>query len=159
MARGSPPALLTDNVADIAAGLLLAAAREIPQADRFVREEKWAKGNMPLVTASAARLSVSSEWGAAVARRLAAFDSEIAYFDVSRQANLPYAFVADLVELARRAGFLIVTLAGGEATKGIVDAGVLEALGPDGILVNVSRRSTSTKRRSSVPWRRGRSGS
>lgn len=80
--------------------------------------------------------------GAAVAKRLAAFDCEIACFDVARRADLPYAFVPDLVELTRRAEFLIVTLAGGESTKGIVNASVLDALGPDGILINVARGST-----------------
>lgn len=139
------PDVLTADVADMAVGLLLAAAREIPQADRFVREGKWANGSMPLVTRVSGKtvgIVGMGRIGAAVARRLAAFDCEIAYFDVSRRADLPYAFVADLVELARRAEFLIVTLAGGEATKGMVDAGVLEALGPSGILINVSRGST-----------------
>ncbi|MBU6461344.1 MAG: hypothetical protein KGL35_02720 [Bradyrhizobium sp.] len=58
------------------------------------------------------------------------------------RADLPHQFVPDLVELARRAEFLIVTLAGGESTKGIINADVLDALGPDGILINVSRGST-----------------
>lgn len=131
--------------ADQAVGLLLAVARKIPNADRFVREGRWAEGNMPLVTrvtGKTAGVVGMGRVGAAVAKRLAAFDCEIAYFDVSERADLPYTFVPDLVELARRAEILIVTLAGGESTKGIVDARVLDALGPDGILINVSRGST-----------------
>jgi D-3-phosphoglycerate dehydrogenase len=80
--------------------------------------------------------------GAAVARRLAAFDCDIAYFDLSERKDLPYVFVPDLIELARASEFLIVTLAGGESTRAIVDAAVLEALGPEGIVVNISRGST-----------------
>ncbi|WP_407194558.1 2-hydroxyacid dehydrogenase [Bradyrhizobium sp. STM 3566] len=139
------PDVLTADVADMAIGLLLAVARKIPQADRFVREGRWTKGNMPLVTrvtGKSAGVVGMGRVGAAVAKRLAAFDCEVAYFDLARRADLPYTFVPDLVELARRAEFLIVTLAGGESTKGIVNARVLDALGPDGILVNVSRGST-----------------
>jgi D-3-phosphoglycerate dehydrogenase len=139
------PDVLTADVADMAVGLLLAAARKIPDADRFVREGRWTDGNMPLVTRVTGKtvgVVGMGRVGAAVAKRLAAFDCEIAYFDVSGRSDLPYTFVPDLVELARRAEFLIVTLAGGESTKGIVDARVIDALGPDGILINVSRGST-----------------
>ncbi|QOZ77686.1 2-hydroxyacid dehydrogenase [Bradyrhizobium sp. CCBAU 53351] len=139
------PDVLTADVADMAVGLLLAVARKIPQADRFVREGHWTKGNMPLVTrvtGKTAGVVGMGRVGAAVAKRLAAFDCEIAYFDVAGRVDLPYAFVPDLVELAHRAEFLIVTLAGGESTKGIVNGRVLDALGPDGILINVSRGST-----------------
>ncbi|QOZ48720.1 2-hydroxyacid dehydrogenase [Bradyrhizobium sp. CCBAU 53340] len=139
------PDVLTADVADMAIGLLLAVARKIPQADSFVREGRWTKGNMPLVTRVTGKtvgVVGMGRVGAAVAKRLAAFDCEIRYFDVVRRADLPYAFVPNLVELARRAEFLIVTLAGGESTKAIVNASVLDALGPDGILINVSRGST-----------------
>ena len=100
---------------------------------------------MPLTTrVSGKRVGIvgMGRIGAAVARRLAGFDADIAYFGRSRRDELPYAFVDDLVALARRSEFLILTLAASDATKGIVDAKVLEALGPDGILVNVSRGST-----------------
>jgi lactate dehydrogenase-like 2-hydroxyacid dehydrogenase len=110
-----------------------------------VREGSWGKGNMPLVTRVSGKpvgVVGMGRVGAAVAKRLAAFDCEVAYFDVSRRADLAYEFVPDLVELARRAQFLIVTPAGGESTKGIINASVLDALGRDGILINVSRGST-----------------
>lgn len=139
------PDVLTADVADMAVGLLLSAARKIPEAHQFVREGSWGQGNMPLVTrvsGKPAGVVGMGRVGSAVAKRLAAFNCEVAYFDVSRRADLAYEFEPDLVELARRAEFLIVTLAGGESTKGIIDASVLEALGPDGILINVSRGST-----------------
>ena len=136
------PDVLTDDVADIAVALLLAAARRLPQGDAEVRRGGWA---MPLTTrVSGKRVGIvgMGRIGAAVARRLAGFDADIAYFGRSRRDELPYAFVDDLVALARRSEFLILTLAASDATKGIVDAKVLEALGSDGILVNVSRGST-----------------
>ena len=139
------PDVLTADVADMAVALMLAVARKIPQADRFVREGSWAKGSMPLVTQVSGKtvgIVGMGRVGAAVAKRLAAFDCEIAYFDVSRRADLLHKFVPDLAELARRTEFLIVTLAGGESTKGIVNASIFDALGPDGILINVSRGST-----------------
>ena len=100
---------------------------------------------MPLVTrvcGKAVGVVGMGRVGAAVAKRLVGFDADIAYFDLNRRDDLPYELRRRLAELARRSEFLIVTLAGGESTKGIVDAVVLEALGPDGILVNVSRGST-----------------
>lgn len=139
------PDVLTADGADMAVGLLLPIARKIPQADQFVREGNWAKGNMPLVTqisGKPAGVVGMGRVGAAVAKRLAAFDCEVAYFDIDKRVDLAYEFVPALIELARRAEFLIVTLAGGESTKGIINASVLEALGRDGILVNVSRGST-----------------
>jgi lactate dehydrogenase-like 2-hydroxyacid dehydrogenase len=139
------PDVLTADVADMAVGLLLSVARKIPQADQFVREGSWAKGNMPLVTrVSGKRVGVvgMGRVGAAVAKRLAAFDCEVAYFDLCKRADLPYEFLSDLVELARRSEFLVVTLAGGESTKGLINTSILDALGPDGVLVNVSRGST-----------------
>ncbi len=75
--------------------------------------------------------------GVAVSKRLTGFDADIAYFDLNQRADLPFEFVGDLVALARRSEFLIVTHAGGESTKGIINA-----LGKEGVLVNVSRGST-----------------
>ncbi len=136
------PDVLTDDVADLGIGLLLAAARQIPQADAHVRSGRWSAGNMGLVTRVwGKRLGIAGmgRVGMAVARRALGFGCEIAYFDLSRRADLPYDFVGDLAELARRSDFLLVTMAGGETTRGIVDAKVLAALGAEGILVNISR--------------------
>jgi lactate dehydrogenase-like 2-hydroxyacid dehydrogenase len=139
------PDVLTEDVADIGIGLLLATARKIPQADAHVRSGAWARGGMPLVTrVHGKKLGIAGmgRIGAAVARRAAAFDCEISCFSMNRRSDLPYEYVDTLVGLARRNEFLIVTMAGGESTKHIVNAEVLAALGPDGILVNISRGST-----------------
>ena len=143
------PDVLTEDVADIGIGLLLAAARRIPQADAHVRSGAWARGNMGLVTrVHGKKLGIAGmgRVGAAVARRAVAFDCEVSYFDVHRRADLPYEFVGDLVTLARQNEFLIVTMAGGESTRGIINAEVLAALGANGILVNISRGSTVDER-------------
>ena len=139
------PDVLTADVADMGVALLLAVARQIPRADAYVRAGSWANGNMHLVTrVNGKKVGVAGmgRVGAAVARRLAAFDCDLAYFDVNRRADLAYEFIGDLVELARRSDFLIVTLAGGENTKGMINARALDALGPDGILINISRGTT-----------------
>lgn len=139
------PDVLTDDVADIALGLLLAAARLIPQADLFVRSGSWGTRPMALVTrVSGKRLGIvgMGRIGQAIARRATGFDCEIRYFSRTPQAHLPYGFEADLGRLANWSDFLIVILPGGEATKDIINADVLSALGPEGILVNVSRGST-----------------
>jgi lactate dehydrogenase-like 2-hydroxyacid dehydrogenase len=139
------PDVLTEDVADLGIGLLLAAARAIPQGDAHVRSGRWASGNMNLVTrVHGKRLGIAGmgRVGAATARRAAAFGCDIGYFDIGPRADLPYRFVGDLMELARQSEFLIVTMAGGDATKALIGADVLEALGPDGILINISRGST-----------------
>jgi D-3-phosphoglycerate dehydrogenase len=139
------PDVLTADVADFGVALLLAAARKIPQADRFLRTGAWANGSFELVTrvcGKAVGIVGMGRIGSAVAKRLGGFDCQIGYFDVAKRGDLPYRFVGDLTELARQSEFLIVTLAGGDATKSIVNAAVLDALGADGILVNVSRGST-----------------
>ncbi|WP_050596183.1 2-hydroxyacid dehydrogenase [Mesorhizobium sp. WSM1293] len=139
------PDVLTEDVADIGIGLLLAVARQIPQADAYVRDGSWRKANMPLVTrvyGKSLGIVGMGRIGKAVARRASAFDCEIAYFGTRKHDDLPYDFVGDLVDLARRSEFLMVTLAGGEGTRNIVNAEVLAALGPDGILINIARGST-----------------
>ena len=139
------PDVLTADVADLAVGLLLATARQIPGCDAYVRDGRWAKGNMQLVTRVTGKkvgIAGIGRIGSAVARRLAAFDCDVAYFARSRREGVAWEYVPDLVALARRSEFLIVTLAGGDGTKNLIDAQVLDALGPDGILVNVSRGST-----------------
>jgi lactate dehydrogenase-like 2-hydroxyacid dehydrogenase len=138
------PDVLAADVADMGVGLLLAVARQIPRADIYVREGRWAQANMHLVTrVSGKRVGVAGmgRVGTAIARRLAAFDCDIAYFDINRRTDLPYDFIADLVDLAHRSDYLIVTLSGGDSTRGMIDARVLDALGPDGIVINISRGS------------------
>lgn len=139
------PDVLNDDVADLGIGLLLATARHIPRGDALVRDGNWGKVPMPLVTrVSGKKLGIvgMGRIGQAIARRAAGFDLEIGYFARSKKPELDYHYFVDLLELARWAEFLIVIVPGGESTKNLIGAAVLEALGPEGILVNVSRGST-----------------
>lgn len=138
------PDVLNDDVADLAIGLMLCAARQLPQADRFVREGRWEQGPMPLARKmSGARLGLvgMGRIGQAIAQRATAFGMGIAYTARSAKPGLPYAYQSDLVELARASDYLVVITPGGAATRHLVDARVLQALGAKGILVNVARGS------------------
>jgi lactate dehydrogenase-like 2-hydroxyacid dehydrogenase len=139
------PDVLTGDVADIAIGLALAVARQIPAGDAWVRSQAWQKAGMGLTTRFFGKkvgIAGMGRIGMAVARRAAAFDCEISSFGRTEHDDLPWNFQPDLVELARWADFLIVALAGGVSTKAIVSGDVLLALGPDSYLVNVSRGTT-----------------
>lgn len=139
------PDVLTEDVADIAIALALAAARHVPQADAFVRAGQWGKVAMPLVTRFAGKrvgIAGIGRIGQAIARRATGFGCEIAYFARNARPELPYHHMPDMTDLAAWSDVLIVILPGGGATKGIVTAKALEALGPEGIFVNVSRGST-----------------
>ena len=139
------PDVLTEDVADFGLALLLAVARQIPQGDRHVRSGAWRNGPLALGSRLCGkRLGVvgMGRIGTAVAKRAAAFDMTISYHDLNKRDDLPYAHVGDLVALARDADYLIVTVAGGAGTAKIVNASVLQALGPSGFLINISRGST-----------------
>lgn len=136
--------VLADDVADIAIGLVIALARDFRGADRFVRGGGWAERKYPLGTAlRGARLGVLGlgTIGAAVARRAEAFGMAVGYHGRRRREDCAYEFFPDLAEMARWCGFLVVSCPGGEATHHLVNASILEALGPEGFLVNVARGS------------------
>lgn len=138
------PQVLNDDVADLAIGLMLCASRQLPAADRFVREGRWLQGPMPLARKmSGARLGIvgMGRIGQAIAQRASAFGMVIAYTARSARPQLPYRFVADLRQLASDSDFLVLITPGGAATRHLVNAEVLRALGPKGILVNVARGS------------------
>ena len=138
------PDVLNDDVADLAIGLMLSAARQLPAADRYVRAGQWAKGPMPLARRmSGARLGLvgMGRIGQAIAQRALAFGMPVAYTSRNPRAGVPYRYCADAVELARESDFLVVITPGGAATRHLIDAKVLAALGRDGILVNVARGS------------------
>jgi len=138
------PDVLNDEVADTAIGLMLCASRQLPAADRFVRSGQWLQGPMPLQRKmSGARLGVvgMGRIGKAIAHRAEAFGMTIAYTARSAKAELPYRFCASAAELAAISDFLVVITPGGAGTRRLIDAAVLEALGPKGILVNVARGS------------------
>ena len=140
------PDVLTKDVADLGVAMLLAQARGIVGADAWVRRGDWqAKGLYPLQTrvhGKRAGILGLGRIGHEVAKRLAGFDMDIAYSDVAPKdfaANLT--FVADPVALAERSDVLFVTLAASAATRHIVNRAVIAALGPRGLLINISRAS------------------
>ena len=139
------PSVLNDDVADLALALMLATARQIPAADRYVRAGQWAAtGPMPLARKmSGARLGLvgMGRIGQAIAQRALAFGMTIAYTARSAKPELPYAFHPSAAALAAASDFLVVITPGGAGTRKLIDAEVLQALGPKGILVNVARGS------------------
>ena len=148
-ARGLPVAAtlgaLTEDVADLAIGLLIAACRNLCAGDRFVRDGQWELHPQPSAIPLARRFSGMrvgivgmGRVGRAVAVRAAAFGCSIAYTDLRPMDDVAHAFVPDLVELAQGADALVLCAAADQA-EGIVDARVLDALGPHGFLVNVAR--------------------
>jgi lactate dehydrogenase-like 2-hydroxyacid dehydrogenase len=137
------PEVLTDDVADLALGLMLAALRGIAAADRFVRAGRWPHGAMALQRkVSGKRLGIvgMGRIGQAIARRAAAFDMTIAWHG-PRAKPLPWRYQPDLVALAGEVDVLIAACPGGAATRGLISRAVLQALGPQGTFVNVARGS------------------
>nr|WP_181449484.1 2-hydroxyacid dehydrogenase [Azospirillum thermophilum] len=143
------PDVLTEEVADLALGLLLATVRRLPQADRFLREGRWLKGAFPLSTSLRGRtigILGLGRIGKAVARRCEAFGLEVAYHGRHRQEDVAYRYFGSLVEMARDVDVLIVVTPATAQTERLVNAEVLGALGPDGILINVARGSVVDER-------------
>jgi len=139
------PDVLTEEVADTTLGLLLCTVRELPQAERFLRAGKWLEKNYPLSPATLRNRTVGlvgmGRIGQAIARRLEAFGVPIAYCTRRPRPELPYRHYANLTDMARAVDTLIVIVPGGPATRNMIDAAVLEALGPSGILINIARGS------------------
>ena len=140
------PDVLTRDVADLGVAMMLCQARGMIGADAWVRSGDWArKGPYPLqrrVRGATAGILGLGRIGLEVALRLAGFDMEIAYSGRAPKSHAPgWPFIADPVELARRADYLFVTLAASEGTRHIVGREVIEALGPEGMLINISRAS------------------
>jgi lactate dehydrogenase-like 2-hydroxyacid dehydrogenase len=137
------PDVLTDEVADLALGLLIATVRRLPQADRYVRDGKWvSQGNFPL-TGSLREKKMGilglGRIGVAIARRAEAFGLSLSYHSRTAKPDVPYRYYASLVDMARDVDILMIIAPGGEATRGIVNRAVMEALGPAGTLINVAR--------------------
>ncbi len=136
------PDVLTDEVADLAIGLLLSTIRQLPQADAYLRRGEWLKGPFPLTATLRGRkvgILGLGRIGKAVARRLEGFGVEIAYHGRSRQADVAYTYHPTLKGMAKAVDVLLSVAPGGAETNKIINAEVLEALGPDGILINVGR--------------------
>ncbi|CAN5128905.1 2-hydroxyacid dehydrogenase [soil metagenome] len=138
------PDVLTDEVADLTLGLLLATVRQIPRAEQYLRAGSWAAKPFPLSATLRGRtvgIIGLGRIGKAIATRCAAFGLPIAYHGRSKQADVPYAYHASPLELAHAVDVLIVVAPGGEETRHMVDAEVLAALGADGVFINVARGS------------------
>ena len=137
------PDVLTDDVADLAIGLIIAVMRQMVLGDRHVREGKWPAGELPLGTkVSGRRFGIFGlgRIGLAIARRLEGFGGTIAYSSRTRR-DVPYAYHDSLTGLAAASDVLILAVAASVETRGVVDCAVLDALGPQGVLVNIARGS------------------
>ena len=138
------PDVLNDAVAELAVGLMIALCRRIPQADAYVREGLWLSGNFGLtaeLTGAHAGILGLGRIGKEIARRLQAMKMRVSYHGRREQPYEPYQYYADLEAMARDVDWLVVIAPGSAETKGIVSRRVLEALGPEGALVNVARGS------------------
>lgn len=136
------PDVLTGEVADLALGLLIATVRQLPQVDRYLREGKWLHKPYPLTATLRGRkvgILGLGRIGKAIARRLEACDLEIEYHGRKPQPDVKYRYHPTLRGLAQSCDVLMVVASGGAETRHIVNQEVLEALGPDGIVINVGR--------------------
>lgn len=140
------PDVLTDDVADLAIALMLATARQVAAADKFVRAGNWSRGPYQLTTkVSGAKLGIVGlgRIGKAIARRAAGFDMAISYHNRSQQTDVDYTYFAELNAMAAEVDFLIVSTPGSASTKALINADVLKALGPKGFLISVARGSVT----------------
>jgi lactate dehydrogenase-like 2-hydroxyacid dehydrogenase len=143
IAVSNTPDVLTGCVADTAVGLMIDVLRQFSAADRYVREGRWpVDGNYPLTRqVSNTRVGIIGlgRIGSAVAHRLSAFNCSISYHNRHEVADTPFTYVASPLELARQVDVLIVAAAGGSETRNLIDRDVIDALGADGYLINISR--------------------
>jgi len=139
------PDVLNEEVADTALGLLLCTVRELPQAERHVRAGQWPEKHYPLTKATLRNRTVGmvgmGRIGKAIARRLEAFGVAVVYHSRRPQAGVDYKYYPQLIDMARDVDTLMVIVPGGPATANLINAEVLKALGPNGILINMARGS------------------
>jgi hypothetical protein len=139
------PDVLNEEVADTALGLLLSTVREFPQADRYVRAGKWPDKAYPLSKATLRNRTVGmvgmGRIGKAIARRLEAFGVPVVYHSRNPQAGVAYKYYPKLIDMARDVDTLMVIVPGGASTQNMINAEVLKALGPNGIVINMARGS------------------
>jgi lactate dehydrogenase-like 2-hydroxyacid dehydrogenase len=138
------PDVLTDEVADTALGLMIMTLREFGAAERYLRAGHWAKdGDYPLTRGSMRDRTVGmvgmGRIGQAIAKRAAAFGMPIVYFSRSKKADVAYPYYDNLAAMAKAVDVLLVITPGGAGTKNMINADVLAALGPNGVLINMAR--------------------
>jgi len=139
------PDVLSDTVADTALGLILMTLRRFGAADRYVRAGRWAREGPFPYARDLSGLQVGilglGRIGSAIATRLLGFDCAIAYHNRHRIEGSPYRYAESPVELAESVDVLVVATTGDHKTRSLVDRSVLEALGPEGYLINIARGS------------------
>jgi lactate dehydrogenase-like 2-hydroxyacid dehydrogenase len=139
------PQVLTEEVADTALGLLLCSVREFPQAERHLRAGNWPERGYPLSKATLRNRTVGmvgmGAIGQAIARRLDAMNVPVVYHSRRPAAGVSYRHYPKLLDMAHDVTVLLVITPGGAETKNLINAEVLKALGPDGILINMARGS------------------
>ncbi|NIF23875.1 2-hydroxyacid dehydrogenase [Candidatus Pantoea multigeneris] len=136
--------VLTNDVADMALGLMLSGARNLCSGDRFVREQQWLKQAPSLgVQVSGKKLGIvgMGNIGQAIARRAAAFDMDIAYVSRTEKTDLPWRAVTSVNALAEQSDFLVIAASGGASTRHLIDANVIAAMPEHAWLINVARGS------------------
>jgi len=139
------PEVLNEEVADTALGLLLCTVREFPQGERYLRAGKWPAAQYPLAKATLRNRTVGivgmGRIGKAIAKRLDAFGVPVVYHSRNPQTGVNYKYYPKLLDMARDVDTLMVIVPGGPATLNMINAEVLKALGPNGILINMARGS------------------
>jgi lactate dehydrogenase-like 2-hydroxyacid dehydrogenase len=139
------PDVLSDTVADTALGLILMTLRRFGAADRYVRASRWVRDGPFPYTRDVSGLQVGilglGRIGSAIATRLLGFDCAIAYHNRHRIEGSPYRYAESPVQLAESVDVLVVATTGDAKTRHLVDRAVLEALGPEGYLINIARGS------------------
>ena len=136
------PNVLNDAVAELTLGMMIALARRIPQGDQFVRQGKWLNGGQGLFTelnGKTVGILGLGRIGKEIAVRCQAMKMRVVYHGRRRQSDEPYVYYDNLTEMARDADWLVLIAPGGKETEKIVNRQVLEALGPEGYLVNMAR--------------------
>lgn len=139
------PEVLTEEVADTALGLLLCTVRELPQAERYLRAGKWLEKGFRLTPATLRNRTVGmvgmGRIGKAIARRLEAFGVPVVYHSRNPQPGVSYKYYPSLIDMACDVDTLMVIVPGGAATQNMINAQVLDALGENGIVINMARGS------------------
>ncbi len=138
------PGVLTNDVADLAFGLVLALGRRIPQADRFLRNGDWVSDAFPMThQVSGSRMGIVGlgRIGRAIAKRAEGFDMQVSYTGRQPKTDVSYHFYPDVTSLAAQVDYLVVAVPGGESTKNLINLNVLQALGSKGYIINIARGS------------------
>lgn len=138
------PGVLDAETADTAMALVLNAVRQYPQAERYMREGRWLKAPFPLTASLRGRtmgILGLGRIGREIAKRAEGFGLEIVYHGRKPQGSAPYLYYPSLIAMANACDILVIAAPGGESTRAIVNREILEALGPNGVLINIARGS------------------